>query len=114
MLLLVFVFEYEDKMPADQADDMQWSMLDPIHVRHFNEQLSKKDDTDLIVCEYTYLERRHSNVNDIFLMFFLCVRGFRCTFENRCSLSYGLFRCFFKYEAYTIKISGFCSKFKMF
>lgn len=52
---------YDDKMPAEKADDMQWSMLDPIHVRHFNEQLSKKDDTDLIVCEYTYLERRHQD-----------------------------------------------------
>lgn len=52
---------YADTMPAPQADDMQWSMLDPIHVRHFNETLSKKDDTDLVICEYTYLERRHKD-----------------------------------------------------
>jgi len=52
---------YDEPMPAEKADDIQWSMLDPIHVRHFNEELAQKDNTDLINCQYTYLERRHQD-----------------------------------------------------
>jgi len=47
-----------DADSPEQADDLKWTMLDPIHVRKFNEELKNDRETDLINCEYTYLERR--------------------------------------------------------
>jgi len=47
-----------DAKDPEQADDLKWTMLDPIHVRKFNEELKNDQETDLMACEYTYLDRR--------------------------------------------------------
>lgn len=47
-----------DAKDPEQADDLKWTMLDPIHVRKFNEELESDQETDLLKCEYTYLDRR--------------------------------------------------------
>jgi len=47
-----------DAKDPEQADDLKWTMLDPVHVRKFNEELKNDQETDLMNCEYTYLERR--------------------------------------------------------
>ena len=49
-----------DAKDPEQADDLKWTMLDPIHVRKFNEELKNDQETDLMACEYTYLDRRKS------------------------------------------------------
>lgn len=49
--------DYEAEDP-EMADDMKWTMLDPIHVRKVNDNLKEKPSTDLVNAEYSYLERR--------------------------------------------------------
>ena len=66
-----------DAKDPEQADDLKWTMLDPIHVRKFNEELKNDQETDLMACEYTYLDRRISFIEMLYSFFCLCLRRYQ-------------------------------------
>jgi len=52
--------ETECKSP-ETGDDLKWTMLDPRHVRRFNDNCKEDTEMDQMNCEYTYLERQKDN-----------------------------------------------------
>jgi len=48
---------YEANTP-EEADDLKWTMLDPVQVRKFNDQMADDPDVEVAIAKYAYLKRR--------------------------------------------------------